>query len=87
MSGQGRAATGQVGAGQSRVGQGSNKHDSCTCLLDSPSHLRILVKTQVVAGIFNPMAKVSVANRHCSIAKENQYTFCFNVLSVHATET
>lgn len=36
------------------------------CLLDSPSHLRMLVKTQVVAGMFSPMAKVSVANRHCS---------------------
>lgn len=36
------------------------------CLLDSPSHLRMLVKTQVVAGMFRPMAKVSVANKHCT---------------------
>lgn len=36
------------------------------CLLDSPSHLRMLVKTHVVAGMFSPMAKVSVANKHCS---------------------
>ena len=35
-------------------------------LLDSPSHLRMLVKTQVVAGMFSPIAKVSVAKRHCT---------------------
>lgn len=34
--------------------------------MDSPSHLRMLVKTQVVAGMFSPMAKVSVANKHCT---------------------
>ena len=36
------------------------------CLLDSPSHLRMLVKTQVVAGMLSPMANVSVANKHCT---------------------
>ena len=35
-------------------------------LLDSPSHLRMLVKTQVVAGMFSPIANVSVAKRHCT---------------------
>lgn len=34
-------------------------------LFSSPSHLRRAVKTQVLAGMLRPMAKVSVLNRHC----------------------
>ena len=33
------------------------------------------VKTHVVAGMFSPMAKVSVANRHCTTATQH----CNNV--------
>lgn len=49
----------------SKAGRQQEQQASAACLFSSPSHLRRAVNTHVRAGMFSPMAKVSVLNRHC----------------------